>query len=307
MTVKPDRVQEAIADMKAARISNKWYPNKNKNGSTGGQNVLTGHISTAGGKETRAYPCHRPINSFLHAEVLWSCFGWRCTEKAANWYFDWLIQDSPWAKTGIVPKGLEDKFMFSEGFVFTDLDKTPANLLHNFLIATRMPAEWPGFIDTWYSLVTKDGIDPAFAFLFLTCFQAVNSDGANYRTSFDEGSESMLAVTDKYDWPLDMARATESYVTNFVGGVTEGLSKTFFSPSAQTAPVNTLWGKLSEVKEYKGKYVNILASLYKDKFTVDRTASITGYFNKEAVDKKVFKPEALREIIKLEQKRLGFK
>lgn len=297
-------IEVAIRDMKDARVSNSWYPFKNKNGSTGGQNVLTGAIQTTGAKHApRTYPCHRPINGFTNSAVLWSAFGWRCEEKAANWFFDWLIQDSPWFKTGIVPTNLEDKFMFSEGFVFENLDKVPANLLHNFLIATRMPAEWPGYIDQWYKLVTEHGIEPAFAFLFLTVFQAVNSDGSCYRTPFDEGSESMLATTDKYDWPLDMARATEEYVYNFCSGATPGLSKTMFSPTAQTAPVNTLWGKLSDTPGYKGRYTTILKDLYYDKFTSERTTKQTGLFG-ASTDTKVFTPKALLDIIKLEQERL---
>lgn len=293
--------------MVAARKTANWYPFKNKNIGTGGQNVLTGYIDHNEVKQDyRTYPCHAPIFQFKNATALWSAWGWREPKKAAEYYFNWLLTDSPWAKNGIVPK-LDKQFMWDEGFVFDNLTETPANLLHNFLVATRMCAEWPEFINAWYQLVTDHKIDASLVYLFMTIFVPVTSNTSASNCWFGK-KESIILHVDKYDWPLDMARAPEEYVTNFVTAKAVGKTGYGFSPSANTRPVNTLWGNLL-TPDNKTTYVKQLYERYYKEFGKERsssaTSSVIGANSVSSQEKKlVFSSEAIIEIMELEEERL---
>lgn len=300
--------------MEKERSALKWFPNTDGQiGSTGGANVLCGYISSGGTKSTRTYPCHNPIRSFQNAVTLWSCFGYRTTKECAEFYLDWLCIKSPWAKTGIVPEDYNKDYMFSQGFVWESLDKISANLLHNFLIATRMAAEWPKFIESWYELVTVHNCSPELAFVFLTCFYPVNQDSSNSLCCFTAKTESKLSTIDKYDWPLDTARATEGYVMNFCSGKPVGKLKECFSPTAHTTPVNTLWGSLVDATS-SSAYLRFLDKTYSKEFTVKRTVSLVkqtfalGLSEKQTEENSlVYTPESILHILKLEQERLKLK
>jgi hypothetical protein len=287
------------------------------------RNVLCGAILSDTSFRDANYPCHNPIRSYTKASILWSAFGYRLKKSIAEYYFDWLIHTSPWSKTGIIPKTTTEEYMFEQGFIFTDLDKTPANLLHNFLIASRMAVEWPQAIKDWYYFVTKEKLNPDLVFFFLYCFTPINqSTGGAYLSGLSKGSESIVAEGEKYDWPLDCASATPSYLDNFLKGVTPGISKINFYPTANTPPVNTLWGKTSSeqtykdsfVRIFKGSYVEFLHDTYRKKYSSPRTIAMNlkGGFRDKAMEdqlrqkyERVYTPEAIVEIVKEEQKRLG--
>ena len=291
-------------EMSLARKKHSWSSMLSGQGSTGGNNVLTGYVNNKGIRSTKAYPCHKPINAFKDALCLWSAFGYRSQEKIARFYHDWLLNDSPWSKTGIVPKGYSNDFMFQNGFIFTQLDQVSSNLLHNFLVATRMDAEWPDYISGWYKLVTEYGVDPSLAYMMVTVFVSPNQNSGG-QSICTELKASVMTGTDKYDWPLDVSRATEEYVLNFCQGNPVGRSTVAFFPSAQTAPVNTLWGKLS-VLDAKDTYLVKLKELYGSlaeirdvqylQWGVKKTVKIEGYSFSNIIS-----------IIKQEEIRLGLK
>lgn len=296
-------MEQAIQNMTDARTTNKWGNGLHKIGGTGGDNVLTGFINDDGVSRASKYPCHHPINGFKSAEILWSAFGYRTSPEIAKAFHHWLVTESPWAKTGIVPKDLTEEFMFTNGFVFTDLRKTPGNLLHNFLIATRMDCEWPSLIKAWYELVTK-GFDPSFAFLMLTVFVPFEDTSLLHKGNLTNRKKLVLAATDKYDWPLDMARATQDYVLNFLNNNPEGCSTEYFSPTAKTIPVNTLWGKLVPT-ESEESYVSILKKLYSE--LGKPFIRHSGFFNDIEITYHGFSSENILEIMKREEVRLGIK
>lgn len=285
----------ALKSMTDARKAGEWDKKLSGLGATGGRNVLCGFISTSGQGVSSSYPCHAPILNYKNALVLWSAFGYRVDKQIAETYFEWLIHHSPWAKTGIVPKMLED-VMFETGFIFSDLDKTPANLLHNFLIATRMAAEWPLLIQSWYDLVQL-GFDPSYAYLMVTVFTPHN-DTKCCSPSFKEGINHSLATIDKYDWPLDMARASEEYLLNFIHGNPVGVSKVMYYPTAETRPVNLIWGIPVDNKK---KYINILNELYSKYSTI---IEYKDPFREGMTQKNVYTFKSVLEIIRLEEKRL---
>lgn len=298
------KLQDAIEHMGSTRQKISWNPSSADRGGTGGKNVLTGGINRHGKKSHYTYPCHNPIHNFKNTDIIWSCFAYRTKEEVARAYHRWLSKTSPWAKTGVVPKNQSLRDTFDVGFVFEGLSDTPANLLHNFLIGSRMAAEWPNHIQGWYTLVTEYRIEPAFAFLMMTVWSPVGQDYINYK-SFFEGTESLFCVFDKYDWPLDMSRATEDYVRNFCSGNPVGKSITMFAPSAQTAPVNTLWGGLVPASSPES-YVSILKGRYASLGKERSNPSPISIYDSPTKPKTVlaFDLETIVKIIKTEQERL---
>lgn len=292
----------AMEDMVLQRKTKNWHPQTDSNSGTGGNNVLTGFIDNAGKKDASTYPCHAPIMRFKKAEVLWSCFGWRGSQQVARDYFDWLCNESPWARTDIIPD-LTQKFMFTEGFVWDSLGKTPANLLHNFLVASRSAAEWPVMIQDWHDLVNIHGFNPSFAYAMLTTFcshsghSVLKPDGTSY-----------IAYVDKYDWPLDMARAGDDYINNFLDAKTVGLSSRFFFPDAVTRPVNALWGKVPELANGKNSITFQISELYAKSHGIKREPNKAQLIRPSTGSNKIepmdFTGKAVLNIFRLEQKRI---
>lgn len=308
----PDKFRVAMEIMQAERQDRKWNPAPDNGGGTGlsSHNVLVGCIKSDNTRKVDTYPCHKPILSYTNAEILWSCFGWRCSEEAAKFFHNWLCYESPWSRIGIVPQ-LDKDFMFEHGFVFKDLDKTPGNVLHNFLVASRMASEWGGFIQGWYETIKNHKTNPELTLIFTTLFVNQFQIDRSPFTYIENNAYNrcVLSSIDKYDWPLDTGRCTERYVLNFCTGKPVNISNFNFSPNAKTAPVNVLWGELIENDKYnrgykesdqKRRYVNIVRELYGSQFEEGLKqgsfgSSARGYFSIENIIK----------ILKLEEKRLG--
>ena len=98
-----------------------------------------------------------------------------------------------------------------------------------------------------------------------------------------------------------MGRATEEYVLNFIKGKAVNPSKHTFYPTADTKPVNTLWGDLVANADDKS-YVNVLRKRYEKEYGhLDPTVKdISG----RVTEVRTYTPGACLEILKLEQKRL---
>lgn len=277
-------------------------------GSGGTSNALMGFVSDTGKTSVRQYPCHNPVRSFLRASVVWSVFGYRTNPDVAKFFLRWLLSESPWSNIGIWgPHNTDTDKVFKTGLIFTDLDKTSASLLHNALVAFRSVAEWPKFVEAWYELVTVHSLHPSLAYAFLTCFEPFNQDEYKSLSCFTTKTESGPARLDKYDWPLDMARATESYVTNFLTGKAVGTTSIMFFPDAVTSPVNTVWGDLDTSTAKQKTYVKFLDDTYRKDFTLKRTVpnpDSVSLSSKAKDQSLVYTPESLLEVVKAEQKRL---
>lgn len=304
-----DLFNEGIKTLVSKRIEYQWYPFKDDKTGTGAPNVLAGCITTTKETKDNKHPCHAYIRQYKNAAILWSAFGWRRNKEIAEFYFDWLLKKSPWSKTGIIPEFLERNFMFNEGFVWGDLDTVPANLLHNFLIASRMCAEWPRYIDSWYKLVTEYKLEPNFAFAFLTCFSPVNPnpEEEHITSPFEGGIEACIASVNKYDWPLDMATANEEYLLNFITGKPVGISSKMFYPTAETTPVNSLWGQPA-IKSANDLYSTTLKNLYanymSDRKTPDERVALYLGVSRSGANRSIFTTQNLFKVAQLENERI---
>lgn len=293
-----DRLVEiAKRDMAFERAIHGWNRTQGQSGGTAQINVLIGHVDTKGYREVFQYACHHPIHQFLNAEVLWSAWKHNTSNTVAEFFLHWLVTKSPWSKLGVNFGSVSDeKFLFNQGFVFTDLDKTPGNVLHSFLIASRMAAEWPDWIQSWYNVVTTAGIDPALVFAFLTMFTPKESPWSCLRP----GTKSKPSLFNQTDWPINQVSCDEQYIVNFVKGVTVNPSPEPFSPSAETLPINSLWGNCNVVGY--GSYLNQLVARYSDKFseTVEEK-----HFAGVPTTVQVWPVDNIIKVMKLEQERLG--
>lgn len=212
-------------------------------GTTGGDNALYGGVSPTLNSYYE-YPCHAFMNSVTSgAEVVYSKFvlpPFPGYHKMADTYFDWITgKNSPWKRAfemGMSFKSKEHfdrKFWYEHGFIFDRIDIIPSNVLHNFLVASRMLKEWPKRMNRWYNYL-QGGVSPEMSLILASCFTPSKlSDSAS--------SESK----DQYDWPLDAVSADgDDYVRNFLHHKMD--DTTFNKPyreSHSSRPVNRIWGK----------------------------------------------------------------
>ena len=268
-------------------------------GGTGNyKNVLTGAMTRNGVlKSLDLYACHKKITYYSKCNTFWSAFNYRVPDpdqsnrfvEAAKAFHTWLCTESPWAKTGIVPADYDVDFMFNHGFIFTKLHTVPANLLHNFLVASRIPVEWPYFCLGWYELVTEHGINPVLALVSLDLFRPYNSE---YKSWVNANSQISYPMDNKYDWPFDIVTASEEYLLNLLQAKTPGLSERKFFPSAHTSPVNILWGNPVHPNL---TYISFLKKTY---------PAIAGVTSKFGTISYTYSKEQVIEVLKNEQKRL---
>lgn len=233
------------------------------------------------------WPCHAKMGQISNnSAALYSVFvkphEMYGLEEATEAYFNWLTgPTSPWRSlldqhnSGSVNGHLihNNKFRFKHGFVFDKLDSTPNNLIMNFLIASRVPKEWPMNLLRWYEAVQL-GIDPAIALLMVSCFRVaavkyedlilydpfyeehhytLNLSITDYPPSFHLSDIIHINNFDKYDWPVDAASSDQDYWSNFVHGtpVTENFGPTFKKNSCYVVrSVNGVWGNNSVSKPF---------------------------------------------------------
>lgn len=217
-----------------------------QSGSTGGRNCFHGVVV---GKVIKyaIHPCHANQRNFpVGAEIVYNHYptvkaGFT---KANDDYFDWIAgKNSPWSSAFKLGMSFSDNSHFTPefwketGFIFDRPDKIPSNLLHNFLVASRMPREWPNSIKRWSNL-TKAGVSPEMALV---------------ATSLYPESYSAMHKADWYDWPLDVYSGSDDYVRNFLR---HDIQKSVLNPpySKQVAytPVNAIWGKGGSKESWYG-------------------------------------------------------
>lgn len=221
--------------------------------STGGHNAFYGGILGAapdtGTIVYAEHPCHAFMKNLVDCRVAFSRFVHSDADqkmsRATKAYFQWITgSESPWRE--VFGLGMSEdrpefnpKFWYKYGFLFDKMDVVPANLLHNFLVATRTQKEWPVFVKHWYKMV-QAGCSPAAALFFEPMFSG--GECGNERQNWRH--------TNKYDFPLDHATCTETYLKNFCAGKTPRLGKPFneckvhlsATWQVQYTPVNAIWG-----------------------------------------------------------------
>ena len=212
-------------------------------GSTGGDNAWYGGVSM-GKSEYYEYPCHAYMKDIhQEAQIIWSKWvipnhsTYRDSSRA---YFEWITgSQSPWGfaldmgmsfKEG--RKYHNQEFWWDNGFIFDKLDEIPSNVMQNFLVASRMPKEWPQAIKLWYN-IAKDGVSPEMAMVLATNFFTERSDTVNFIAQFE----------DPYDWPTDAVTGNEDYVRNFLSHRPDNtIFNKPYSVSHKYSPVNAIWG-----------------------------------------------------------------
>lgn len=276
------------------QLDNLNHHKATKGGGTGGDNAFYGGVSM-GKADYFEYPCHAMMKD-VHggAEVVWS--KWVIPkrdiyEEQSRAYFEWIIsKDSPWKiafEMGMSfsnKKHFNPEFWWDNGFIFDRLDNIPSNVLHNFLVASRMPKEWPHAICLWYNLV-KGGVTPEMALVM----------SSNFFTDSNNTKNFMNKVNDPYDWPIDACTGNEEYIKNFLNH--NQIKKVFRPPYSESHvyyPVNIVWGDALDPQKgtlrHKDKtygrkaddYVgsnSVLMSLYKDTVgkCVKQSTFSTGY------------------------------
>lgn len=243
-------------------------------GGTGGGNAYYGGVSKTG-MDYYTYPCHMYMKHVhMGAEVIYSKFARPDAakyQKATDAWFDWITgPKSPWApvfKLGMTfaeKKFFGPEFWRTHGFIFDRLDKIPSNVLHNFLVASRMPHEWPGMVLAWYEMVQK-GVSPEMAL----ALESVWVIGCSENT---QTKDFQMQPTNFYDWPLDVGTANEKYVQNFLlHDMQKDVFNKPYSESHQYTPVNAIWGRSSTGK----KYQTILKETYEKTFGKQAEAKAT--------------------------------
>lgn len=186
-----------------------------------------------------AYGCHNFMRKMKDPVVVFSKFmkpGKADSElrdkmeEPTRTYFNWLVSSSPW--TDFLWRNHEmdtsSAYLYENGFIFDKLHETPANYLLSFLVASRMPREWPEKIARWHEW-TVAGVDSSVAFFFLSLFYF----HATNKTFMPAGS-------DQYDWPIDPVRYSEKYFRNFLDGKMSGANEPYQKCQAYSG-VNAIW------------------------------------------------------------------
>lgn len=260
-----DRLSATVTHLK--KISQSYRPNAT--GGTGDSTNATFGFTLNDEIQTYHYPCHRHLNK-VPTEGVHTVFSLYCkpqqkllSSEMNRRYFDWLVDSdiSPWRSLFSVEPHSEfsnEEFWWSNGFIFSNFLKMPANLIMNFFVATRMSKEWPEEIKRWDDLVQKYNVDPALAYTALKLFHG--------------GETLTLNTADFYDWPLNNATCSEEYVRNFCFGnpvAAKGVLGKQNDPHAEEpyGKINTVWGP-SDCSSSSGKkpsYQRILFDIYGDK------------------------------------------
>lgn len=254
---------------------------KSVSSATGGNNAVYGGVGSRLSSYFE-YPCHVHMSDVnKDAEVVWSKFcipdgRLKNFTKISRDYFDWITSDeSPWKPAFDMGMSFSDKktfsrtFWFEKGFIFDKLDVIPSNVLHNFLIASRILREWPYKVKIWHE-VWKSGVSPEMALIVATCWNGKDENDIKEWYSLYNG--------DFYDWPLDCICGGEEYVKNFLN---KKMDKTVFNKSYAEShnykPVNKIWGSQArgtKIDPYYGMKTE--TGYFKDNFVLAKYAEQLG-------------------------------
>jgi len=238
------KAAEKVKDKKRKMIADGWKLIKS------GEQYVPGRPSSYGywNEGGKLFPsinfthsCHAGLSSMKNAEILFSYTPQpkeHVNDPRFIEYMKWLITSSPWAMNKVIPK-TSVTMAVKHGFLITNTG-LPANLIANFLVATRQPFEAWFLIERWHEFC-EQGIDPNTAFVFAEAL------GAGRWWKNGENNHE----------PLDIHVISKQAVENFVHGkMTNPLQPFKKDPNYQ--PCAGLW-------EYPGysKYTADLKTMYK--------------------------------------------
>lgn len=269
-SIKGDAVEATAEHLK--KLAKDYYPNK-AGGTGDSSNARFGYVNDY--IHTYSYPCHRDLNKTTKGSA--AVYSLYCKpvftqlpEDVHRDHFAWLVGDhSPWRSLlNMEPRRefCEPDFWWSNGFIFSDLAKMPANLIMNFFVATRMPKEWPEQIKNWHRLVKQFDVDPALAYTALKLWNDdIGSSNSNEcRFTFN--------TSNFYDWPLDNGTCGEDYVRNFCYANpvnAKGSLGERYDPNSEEpyGKINVVWGTANASINSTGKpsYQRFLFDLYSEK------------------------------------------
>jgi len=142
-------------------------------------------------------------------------------KEAAIRFYAWLFGPASPYRTIMPP--LDPEEVFEHGFVVGDLDKHPANLVYNMVIASRFAYEFQGQVSEWKRRVDL-GVHPGLAYWSMFIPPSVNNPNCNHQA---------------FDW----RRVSEDYVKNLCNGTPANPSGPYNTHSV--FPCNVVWGDKS--------------------------------------------------------------
>lgn len=288
VTLKPEAIQMALKELNKlvktpmGTAAHSW--------GTGGDSGRYGAVCLTPDDKLRAYvntfPCHRYMRDYKNPIVVFNQYSHRpafLKDEADRMFFDWIMSDeSPWRSFSnrLVTEYPEGDggttWIFNNGWVWSDLS-SPSNLQHNFLVASRMPAEWPHHINRWYDYVTEYDLDKALAFIFLDVFIPIIGDEKKF----------IINHKNKYDWPIDVCSSGEGYIRNFMSGTVEALNKPY-AENPNYRPVNRIFGNNILGVSNPETYVNQIYERYNKTFGPGESAC-QEYWSKKGTGMSSFK------------------
>jgi hypothetical protein len=263
--------------------------------------------------------CHAGIARIMGASVVYSKWAPE-PSKENDLYLAWLISpDSPW-RDAFPPEEVEvdgqdiwsHKFIRDNGFIFWHTDRLPSNVQHQLLIASRVPRQHKDKIKTWYKLVTEYNCDPAFAYIWMTCWFAyapIKEKGSiqatpNYMFEcFDKRAHNYIPYKgNQGEFNFDTYTSQEDAVVNFLlGRMDKEKLNAPFRDNPRYYPVNILWGN-NGIMDEKKRYLTAMVSRYSKKYGFIKEER--SFFNMNTVEQFVIDRDAYIEITELEQEYL---
>ncbi len=266
-------------------------------GGSGGPLCSYGRVSPKGRVKTENNaPCHASLQHWDSCDVE-VFYNWHRHHTAPTYNRAWvkflLSKQSPWrAVTGASPpitvKGKlinSPRFVLKHGFILYNLD-VPANLMVNFLIASRAAYEHPKQIKWWKWLVDA-GIHPAVAFFF--CGQVHSRVSKRYTLNW----------TSYGHWALNEDGCDKDYFKNFCTGTVVRPSK-LFSESTSYRPCNKVWGTPDMVDRHD--YAEYFDGAYGKQ---QKTITVPSAFGGKPRVVKSYTKRKLIQCISKEQRRIG--
>lgn len=164
-----------------------------------------------------------------HANMYYDGVGWDDlitavpkSDETSIAYQRMLINRPFKAFSDLISLKRQDEFYYIH---VTDLANWPANVLFNYVIATRIPIEKPKFLPAWHLGIAL-GIDPVLSFLL-----SYSTEGEKFN------GERFLGYTSNHNW-FDMG----SDWSRIIKGNMTKMSKPFKTHPHASLPCNVIWG-----------------------------------------------------------------
>lgn len=203
--------------------------------------------------------CHAWVKGLNFADVIYSIHpalhdfagtgvGKHYHEVILPWFFDWLLNKSPWIKSGLIKASLVD--CVGHKILLIDTENTPINFIHNYLCAFRYAAAfWPLVINMYKLWKADNSLDISLLF-YATGFLDLDT----YSVPPSLYVRTSITTFDQPERCLDIQYTGREYISNFLQGTPYTpyliLLPTEWSDSGKTPReifgqygINNVWGK----------------------------------------------------------------